>query len=433
MIKISQITTKYQQCITGLHKRGITNAQSLLDEIVEVDRTRKATQIQLDEALHQSRIISKQIGLLLQQNKKTEAEQAKSATNKQKAHIKTLQTQFSNCQDKLNQLLYNIPNIPHVDVPSGHATEDNQIVKESASPPTPALASDSCHWDLVRTYNIIDFELGNKITGAGFPFYIGQGARLVRGLINYFLDKACDAGYQEVHPPLLINEASGRGTGQLPDKEGQMYRLAGHPYYLVPTAEVPLTNMYRNETLSDANLPVKITAYTPCFRSEAGSWGSDVRGLNRLHQFDKVEIVQFTHPKNSYQTLEKMVSYVENLVQQLELPYRILRLCGKDLGFTASMTYDIEVYAKAQKKWLEVSSISNFESYQANRLNLKIKDGEKKIMAHTLNGSALALPRIIAALLENNQTTEGILMPKKIIEYTGFDKILPPSNPHNHV
>ncbi|MEQ9229199.1 MAG: serine--tRNA ligase, partial [Cyclobacteriaceae bacterium] len=340
-----------------------------------------------------------------------------------KEQSKSLGDQLTQLENDLRELLYQIPNVPNEIVPSGKSEDDNEIVKTTDK--LPELGEDAKpHWDLIQDYDLIDFELGNKITGAGFPVYKGKGARLTRGLINYFLDEAHKACYTEIQPPIVINEESGIGTGQLPDKEGQMYHISDSNLYLIPTAEVPLTNIYRDTIQAEQELPIKICGYTPCFRREAGSWGAHVRGLNRLHQFDKVEIVQVVKPEDSYRVLDEMVAHVEGLIKSLELPYRILRLCAGDLGFTSALTYDFEVYSAAQKKWLEVSSVSNFETFQANRLKLRYKTGEgKKELAHTLNGSALALPRIMAALLENNQSADGIKMPKVLEEYLGFGVI----------
>ncbi len=424
MLQVSAIRDHFKDYIIGLEKRGIPHSEELLQEIIQIDDERRSTQQQLDEVLANANLIAKQIGKLMQEGKKEEANQAKSETATLKSQSKTLGTTLTEIESKLTSKLHNVPNIPHHSVPKGKSAEDNEVVllSDKNIPDLPSSAKP--HWDLIETYDIIDFELGNKVTGAGFPFYKGQGARLNRALINYFLDEAMKAGYEEVQPPILINEASGLGTGQLPDKEGQMYQVIESNLYMIPTAEIPITNVYRDEIVNQDKLPIKNVGYTPCFRREAGSWGSHVRGLNRLHQFDKVEIVQITNPENSYETLQGMVSHVEQLIKGLELPYRILKLCGGDMGFTSALTYDFEVYSAAQKKWLEVSSVSNFETYQANRLKLRIKgEDNKKTLAHTLNGSALALPRIVAALLENNQTEEGIHLPEVLHPYTGFKTI----------
>lgn len=424
MLQITSIKKDFDRCHTGLEKRGIKDPKTLLNQVLQLDDKRKLTQQALDAVLHEANLLAKKIGHLLRQGKKEEAERAKNKTSDLKQKSKTLNEQLSATEKSLKLLLSSIPNIPHTSVPAGNTHKDNETVK-TADTHIPNLGlNKKPHWELIEEYNIINFELGNKVTGTGFPFYIGQGARLVRGMINLFLDKALETNYVEVQPPIVINETSGFGTGQLPDKEGQMYYLEGNELYMIPTAEVPITNMYREVVLKQENLPVKHVGHTPCFRREAGSWGAHVRGLNRLHQFDKVEIVQITSPDRSYQVLEEMVAYVESLIHTLELPYRIVKLCGKDLGFAAALTYDFEVYSAAQEKWLEVSSVSNFESYQANRLMLKVKNTEgKKELAHTLNGSALALPRIIAALIENNQQEDHIKIPEVLHPYVGFSTI----------
>jgi seryl-tRNA synthetase len=423
MLQISFVKEHKQQAIEGLQKRRITNALQLIDEVLAIDQKRRETQARLDETLATANAAAKEIGQLMREGKKTEAEAAKQKTSALKETSKSLGEQLKQYEEELNALLYNIPNIPHPNVPEGKGADENEIIDQSGELPTlPAGAL--AHWDLAKKYDIIDFELGNKITGAGFPVYKGKGARLQRAMVNYFLEEALKAGYFEMQPPVVINEASGYGTGQLPDKEGQMYHITDSDLYLIPTAEVPITNLYRDAILKPDDLPIKNVGYTPCFRREAGSWGAHVRGLNRLHQFDKVEIVQIQHPDHSYAALEEMVQHVRQLIEQLELPYRILRLCGGDLGFTSAMTYDFEVYSAAQQKWLEVSSVSNFETYQANRLKLRFRNEQNKIqLLHTLNGSALALPRILAALLENNQTSAGIRIPKVLVPYTGFDMI----------
>jgi seryl-tRNA synthetase len=400
------------------------DAEAIINDILEIDNQRKETQAKLDNCLAESNNLAKQIGQLFKEGKQQEANEAKERTGALKTESKELGTQLSELENKQNELIVQLPNIPSELVPPGKGADDNVEVKSGGS--IPALSNEKlAHWDLAKKYDLIDFELGNKITGSGFPVYKGKGAKLQRALITYFLDRAVDAGYFEVIPPLVVNEASGFGTGQLPDKEGQMYHVTLDNFYLIPTAEVPVTNIFRDEILNSEDFPVKRVAYTPCFRREAGSYGKDVRGLNRLHQFDKVEIVQLRHPSDSYNGLDEMVSYVESLVESLGLPFRILRLCGGDMSFTSALTYDFEVYSAAQEKWLEVSSVSNFVDYQANRLKLRFKEkGEKKTqLAHTLNGSALALPRIVAALLENNQTAEGIKIPEVLVPYTGFDII----------
>jgi seryl-tRNA synthetase len=400
------------------------DAKTIVDRIIELDNQRKENQAQSDSKQAELNQLSKSIGKLFKEGKQAEANEAKAQTAEIKAEIKKLADQAQAIANELNEQLVQLPNIPHESVPKGKGEEDN-AVERTAGDIVAKLEADLPHWELAKKYDIIDFELGNKITGSGFPVYKGKGARLQRALITYFLDRATEAGYHEYMPPLMVNEASGFGTGQLPDKEGQMYHVQEDNLYLIPTAEVPVTNVFRDEILAEDQLPVKLTAYTPCFRREAGSYGKDVRGLNRLHQFDKVEIVQVAKPENSYEALNEMIAHVEDVVKSLELPYRVLRLCGGDLSFTSALTFDFEVYSKAQEKWLEVSSVSNFESYQANRLKLRYKaNGQKKAqLAHTLNGSALALPRILAALLEHNQTPEGIKIPKVLQPYTGFDII----------
>ncbi len=409
--------------IERLKKRGLEDIGSSLDLIVKLDDDRKEKQQQLDNTLSEANNSAKKIGLLMKEGKKEEAEGIKAKASELRETGKSLSNELSEIEAKLQQELYNVPNVPHDSVPAGKSEDDNEVVFQvDHLPELPETAKP--HWELIKDYDIIDFELGNKVTGAGFPFYKKEGARLIRSLVNYFLDQAADAGYAEVQPPLLVNEDSGYGTGQLPDKEGQMYHVTVDDLYLIPTAEVPITNIYRDVIVDENDFPIKHVGYTPCFRREAGSWGAHVRGLNRLHQFDKVEIVQLQHPDKSYETLDEMVSHVEGLIKNLNLPYRILRLCGGDLGFTSALTYDFEVYSAAQKRWLEVSSVSNFETFQANRLKLRFKDSnKKKQLAHTLNGSALAIPRILAALLENNQTEEGITIPEVLRNYTGFDKI----------
>lgn len=400
------------------------DATAIVEDILRVDSERKETQTNLDNYLAESNSLSKQIGQLFKEGKQEEANEAKARTSELKALTKELGTRLSELEEKQNELIVQLPNLPSEEVPPGKGEDDNVEVKKGGE--FPALGENNLpHWELAKKYDLIDFELGNKITGSGFPVYKGKGAKLQRALITYFLDKATENGYNEVIPPLMVNEASGFGTGQLPDKEGQMYHVGLDNFYLIPTAEVPVTNIFRDEILNSEDFPIKTAAYTPCFRREAGSYGKDVRGLNRLHQFDKVEIVQIRHPEDSYNALDEMVSYVESLVVSLGLPYRILKLCGGDISFTSALTFDFEVYSAAQEKWLEVSSVSNFVDYQANRLKLRFKEkGEKKTqLAHTLNGSALALPRIVAALLENYQTAEGIKIPEVLIPYTGFDII----------
>ncbi len=399
------------------------DATGLLNEIIDLDKIRRNTQSELDNVLAEANRISKSIGQLYKSGEADKAEAAKSRSVELKEQSKLLSAKLTETATLLNKKIVELPNIPHESVPRGNSDQDNETVFEEGK--LPNLPDDALpHWELAAKYKIIDFDLGSKVTGAGFPFYRGQGARLQRALINFFLDEAIAAGYLEYQPPLLINEDSGFGTGQLPDKEGQMYFVNEDNLYLIPTAEVPITNIYRDVILKESDFPIKNVAYSNCFRREAGSYGKDVRGLNRLHQFDKVEIVQIEHPDNSYDTLETMKEHVANLLRKLELPFRILRLCGGDLSFTSALTFDFETYSGAQKRWLEVSSVSNFESYQANRMKLRFKDKNGKTrLAHTLNGSALALPRIVASLLENNQTPQGIKIPKALQRYTGFDMI----------
>ena len=423
MLLVNHIRDNFEAVLAGLNKRNFPNAESLLNQVIQLDDQRKSSQTQRDQIQAESNAISKQIGMLMKEGKRDEAEKAKARTAKIKAQIKELDDENSRAEEDLKALLYTIPNIPHTSVPAGKSAEDNEVVLEYGEIPN-LYDGKQPHWELIKKYDIIDFDLGVKITGAGFPVYKGKGARLQRALINFFLDEALKAGFMEVQPPILVNEDSGYGTGQLPDKEGQMYHATADNLYLIPTAEVPITNLYRDVIVAEDQLPIKNVGYTPCFRREAGSWGAHVRGLNRLHQFDKVEIVQITHPDKSYEALEDMSSYVQGLLQKLELPYRVLRLCGGDMGFTSALTYDMEVYSAAQERWLEVSSVSNFETYQTNRLKLRFKGEDKKTqLAHSLNGSALALPRIVAAILENNQTEEGIKMPKVLHSYLGFEMI----------
>jgi seryl-tRNA synthetase len=423
MLIVREIKENFQQFVAGLNKRGFLGVEQRLKEIIELDSQRKEVQIALDETLNRSNELSKKIGILIKGGDREEVKKIKLETSEIKDLGKNLSNKLQGIEKVLRDKLYELPNIPNAKVVAGQSEDDNELLFQKGE--LPQLDKDNQpHWELIKDYGLVDFNLGNKITGAGFPFYKAQGARLVRGLINYFLDKGIAAEYQEVQPPILVNESSGLATGQLPDKEGQMYHLSDSNLYLIPTAEVPLTNIYRDTLLAEDDFPIKIIGCTPCFRREAGSWGADVRGLNRLHQFDKVEVIQISTPENSYDVLEEMKQYVEDIIDSLELPYRMLRLCGKDLGFTAAITYDFEVYSGGQKKWLEVSSISNFENYQANRLRLryKTKKGDKKL-AHTLNGSALAIPRILAAILENNQTIKGIKMPSVLHSYLGFDFI----------
>ncbi len=419
MLEVQRIREQYDEVLAGLQKRNM-DARPLLDRVLQLDERRRQTKTLLDQTLAHLNKLSKEIGQLYKSGEVKKAELFKAKTSELKEESKKLSEQLQRTEEQLLEILYQIPNVPHPSVPEGKNEEDNETVYEWGE--KPELPGDALpHWDLIKKYDIIDFELGTKITGAGFPVYKNQGARLQRALINFFLDHNTQAGYEETIPPHLINEASGYGTGQLPDKEGQMYHVEKDNLYLIPTAEVPVTNFYRDVILDEKDLPVKNTAYTPCFRREAGSWGSHVRGLNRLHQFDKVEIVRIEHPDRSYEALDEMVEHVKTLLQALELPFRIVRLCGGDLGFTSALTYDFEVWSAAQKRWLEVSSVSNFETFQSNRLKLRFRDkNNQKRLAHTLNGSALALPRVVAALLENNQTAEGIRIPEVLHPYTGF-------------
>lgn len=400
------------------------DARLTIEKIIELDNKRKSVQNQSDNKLAELNKVSQEIGGLIKSGKKEEAEKAKQVTVNLKEEIKQFTQNLADAEKELQTVLITLPNLPHSSVPKGKMAEDNEIVRSGG----PAIIENNNmlpHWDLAKKYDIIDFELGNKITGAGFPVYKGKGAKFQRSLISFFLDEAINAGFREVIPPFMVNEDSGYGTGQLPDKEGQMYHDATDNFYLIPTAEVPVTNIFRDVVVNESDFPIKYTAYSPCFRREAGSYGKDVRGLNRLHQFDKVEIVVIANPKDSYAQLELMVKHVESLVTKLGLPFRILKLCGGDMSFTSALTYDFEVYSEAQKRWLEVSSVSNFETFQANRLKLRYKDEatKKNQLAHTLNGSALALPRIVAALLENNQTPDGIKVPEVLIPYTGFKLI----------
>ncbi len=423
MLQVAQVKENKEIVISGLIRRNFKEAEHAINTLLALDDDRKSIQQKNDAALAEANQLSKQIGQLMGQGKKAAAEEAKKKTAAFKTESKQLGEALKKVEDELQQLLYTIPNVPNLEVPAGNSDKDNKVLSTHGAIPE-LYDGAKPHWDLIEKYDIIDFELGNKITGAGFPVYKGKGAKLQRALVNFFLDEATNAGYNEVQPPILINQASGIATGQLPDKEGQMYHATQDDYYLIPTAEVPITNMYRDEILKEEDLPKKHAGFTPCFRREAGSWGAHVRGLNRLHQFDKVEIVQIQHPDKSYEALDDMSNYIQSLLKKLELPYRVLLLCGGDLGFTSAITYDMEVFSAAQEKWLEVSSVSNFETYQANRLKLRFKGADKKTqLLHTLNGSALALPRIVAAILENNQTPEGIKIPKILVPYCGFDTI----------
>ena len=422
MLQISYIRENKEKVLTGLKKRNFGELE-LVEQAIALDEKRRALQTELDEALSKSKKLSKEIGALMKEGKKEEAEAAKEQTAQYKELTKRLNAELDETTTSLTQVLYRIPNIPNEIVPEGKSADDNLNVFQAGE--IPALYEGALpHWELAKKYDIIDFELGVKLTGAGFPVYKGKGAKLQRALISYFLDKNTAAGYQEFQVPHMVNEDSGYGTGQLPDKEGQMYHVQLDNLYLIPTAEVPVTNIFRDVILSEADFPICCTAYTPCFRREAGSYGAHVRGLNRLHQFDKVEIVRIEHPDRSYQALTQMVEHVKGILNELKLPYRILRLCGGDLGFTSAITYDFEVYSTAQEKWLEISSVSNFETFQANRLKLRFRNSEGKTqLVHTLNGSSLALPRVLAGILENYQTPEGILIPEVLRKYTGFDII----------
>ncbi|MEM1257810.1 MAG: serine--tRNA ligase [Bacteroidota bacterium] len=422
MLQLQKIRENKDKFIRALAKRNLDGG-ALLEQVLELDENRRATQTELDATLAQSNRLSKEIGMLFKNGKAQEANAIKAKTTDLKERSKTLSETLSTVSQELQEVLYQIPNIPHESVPSGTSEEDNEEIFCEGEVPK-LMEGALPHWELAKKYGIIDFELGVKITGAGFPVYKGKGARLQRALISYFLDKNTEAGYTEIQVPHLVNEASGYGTGQLPDKEGQMYHIGEDNLYLIPTAEVPVTNIFRDEILKENDFPMKYTGYTPCFRREAGSYGAHVRGLNRLHQFDKVEIVRLEHPEQSYDALDDMVEHVKDILRELKLPYRILRLCGGDLGFTSALTYDFEVFSTAQDRWLEISSVSNFETFQANRLKLRFKDAEgKRRLAHTLNGSALALPRVLAGILENYQTKSGIQVPEVLVPYCGFDLI----------
>ncbi|GIM61456.1 serine--tRNA ligase [Capnocytophaga canis] len=422
MLQLTFVRENKDVVLNGLKKRNFKDLH-LVDDIINLDEKRRATQAELDKVLAESNNISKEIGILFKSGDTQKANELKAKTGELKDKSKTLSDALNEISENLNVLLYRIPNIPNELVPFGVSDTDNEVVFQAGE--VPNLGDKALpHWELAKKYDIIDFELGVKITGAGFPVYKGKGAKLQRALITYFLDKNTEAGYQEFQVPHVVNEASGYGTGQLPDKEGQMYHVGLDDLYLIPTAEVPVTNFFRDVLVSENELPICCTAYTPCFRREAGSYGAHVRGLNRLHQFDKVEIVRVEHPDNSYKALDMMVEHVKSILNELKLPYRILRLCGGDLGFTSALTYDFEVYSTAQQKWLEISSVSNFETFQSNRLKLRYKDSEgKNKLAHTLNGSSLALPRVLAGILENYQTEDGIFIPEVLRKYTGFDKI----------
>jgi seryl-tRNA synthetase len=423
MLQINNIRENKEEVLKRLAIKNFKNAETIINDILELDKIRKTTQKQGDDLKAESNSCAKQIGDLMKSGKKEEGEALKIKTSELKNSEKLIDEQLTQIELKLHNLLVTVPNTPNLTVPIGKTPEDNEVILEYGEKPT-LYSNAKPHWELTSKYNIIDFELGVKLTGAGFPVYKGKGARLQRALINFFLDRATSKGYNEVQPPILVNEESGYGTGQLPDKEGQMYHATIDNLYLIPTAEVPITNMYRDVILKETDLPIKNCGYTPCFRREAGSYGKDVRGLNRLHQFDKVEIVQIAHPNDSYKILEDMRDYVASLLKELGLPFRILKLCGGDMSFSSALTYDLEVWSAAQLKWLEVSSVSNFETFQTNRLKCRYKDANGKTqLAHSLNGSALALPRIVAALLENNQSQEGIKIPEVLIPYCGFNSI----------
>jgi seryl-tRNA synthetase len=423
MLQLQVLRDQTQAVVNGLLKRNLKDAEELVSQAIKLDKQKRDVQQEMDLAKAQVNSDSKKIGDLMKQGNQVEATTLRNQVGEAKSKIKSLEDNFASLETELTQLLYKIPNVPAEKVPAGKSADDNVNVHQHGVVPT-LFEGAQPHWELIKKYDIIDFDLGVKISGAGFPVYKGKGAKLQRALINFFLDEAEKAGYAEVQPPIVVNEASGYGTGQLPDKEGQMYFASADGLYLIPTAEVPITNLYRDVILSEENLPVKNVGYTPCFRREAGSWGAHVRGLNRLHQFDKVEIVQITKPEDSYRTLEEMCNHVQGLLEKLELPYRKLLLCGGDMGFNSATTYDFEVFSAAQQRWLEVSSVSNFETFQANRLKLRYKNKEGKTqLLHTLNGSALALPRIVAAILENNQTKEGIKIPKILSNYLKFEVI----------
>lgn len=422
MLEINRIREEKEAIINALAKRHI-DARETIDQILVADEKRRHTQVELDNTLAESNRLAKEIGQMFKEGKRDEAETLKTRTAELKVKSKELQDELARAEEEQNELIVSLPNTPYHLVAAGKSADDNvEVSKEGDIPSLPENALP--HWELASEYRLIDFEMGVKVTGAGFPVYTGKGARLQRALINYFLDVNTSAGYEEFIPPYFVNEASGFGTGQLPDKEGQMYHMTEDNLYAIPTAEVPVTNIYRDEIVAEADLPIKCTAYTPCFRREAGSYGKDVRGLNRLHQFDKVEIVTISKPEESYERLDEMVEHVAGLLRALELPFRVLRLCGGDMGFTSAMTYDFEVWSAAQGRWLEVSSVSNFETFQANRLKLRYRDADKKTrLCHTLNGSSLALPRIMAALLENHQDANGIRIPDVLVKYTGFNRI----------
>ncbi|MCR5444361.1 MAG: serine--tRNA ligase [Bacteroidales bacterium] len=423
MLQLQYIKDHREECISRLKIKNVVDVETRIDEIIALDAERRALQVKADAVKAEQNRMAKEIGNLMKQGKREEAEKMKEENGKMKEESASLSTRQAEVEKALNEKLISLPNAPHPSVPCGKSEADNVVVGEYGTKPD--LPADALpHWELCQKYDIIDFELGNKVTGAGFPFYKGKGARLQRALINFFLNEAADAGFVEIQPPLMVNEASGLGTGQLPDKEGQMYAIPLDGFYMIPTAEVPITNIFRGEVVDAKQFPIKRAGYSECFRREAGSYGKDVRGLNRLHEFSKVEIVVIEHPDRSYDQLEEMKKHVGSLLDKLGLPYHILKLCGGDISFTSAMTFDFEVWSAAQKRWLEVSSVSNFETFQANRMKLRFKDENGKMqLCHTLNGSALALPRIVAALLENNQTPDGIIMPECLRPYLGFDKI----------
>ena len=423
MLQLNYIRDNKEDVLKRLAIKNFKDAEGVINSVMDLDTRRRNTQKESDAVKAEANALAKQIGELMKGGKKEEAEQVKTKTASLKSKEKELDDLLSAIEKQIHDILVTVPNLPNITVPVGKTPEDNAVVYEEGGKPE-LYEGAVPHWELTTKYDLIDFELGVKLTGAGFPVYKGKGAKLQRALINFFLDKAQTQGYLEVQPPILVNEDSGYGTGQLPDKEGQMYHVTVDNFYLIPTAEVPITNIYRDVILKESDLPIKNCGYTPCFRREAGSYGKDVRGLNRLHQFDKVEIVQIAHPDKSYETLENMRNYVAGLLKELELPFRTLKLCGGDMSFASALTYDMEVWSAAQKRWLEVSSVSNFETFQTNRLKCRFKDKDGKTqLAHSLNGSALALPRIVAAILENNQTPEGITMPKALVPYLGFDRI----------
>lgn len=423
MLQINRVREQRDGIIAGLKKRRLKDVEALVDKALTLDQSRREIQQKNDAYLSESNSLAREIGSLMKAGDREKADEMKTKSAELKKNVADLSAQLAVVEEELQRTMYQIPNVPAPQVPEGGGPDDNVKVHEHGA--IPALDQDAIpHWELIKKYDIIDFELGTKIAGAGFPVYKGKGAKLQRALINFFLDEVDKAGYKEIQPPIVVNEASGYGTGQLPDKEGQMYFVGEDKLYLIPTAEVPITNLYRDVIASESELPIKLAGYTPCFRREAGSWGAHVRGLNRLHQFDKVEIVQITTPENSFAALDQMCLHVQGLLEKLELPYRKLLLCGGDMGFNSAITYDMEVYAAAQQRWLEVSSVSNFETFQANRLKLRYKDKDGKMqLLHTLNGSALALPRIVAGILENNQTKNGIKIPTVLVPYTGFEMI----------